>query len=158
MKGTDRPRMKPSDPVELSPKRAAVLFGRAARLRCPFCAGGSRLASWLAVRSQCPACGLRTERGEEDYFLGAMMFNLVLSEGLLAVCLVALVVASWPEVPWTFLRYGTIVLMALAPFVFFPLSKLIWLAADIMIRPVTPEEMQWYRENHADVYRPFADR
>lgn len=150
--------MKPTDPVELSPKRAAVLFGRAARLRCPFCGGGSMLASWLTVRSQCPTCGLRTERGEEDFFLGAMMFNLVLSEGLLALVLVALVVASWPDVPWTFLRYGTVVLMALAPFVFFPFSKLIWLAADIMIRPVTPEEMQWYRENHSATYRPFADR
>ena len=31
----------------------------------------------MKMKRACPVCGLRTERGEEDFFLGAMMFNMV---------------------------------------------------------------------------------
>jgi hypothetical protein len=51
-----------------------------------------------------------------------------------------------------------VVLMVVAPFVFLPFSRMIWLASDILIRPVTEEEMQWYRENRSGVFRPFAER
>lgn len=35
--------------------------------------------------------------------------------------------------------------MLFAPFALFPFSKTIWLAFDLMLRPVTPEELQWHR-------------
>ena len=110
------------------------------------------------MRPSCPTCELRLDRGEEDFFLGAMMMNLVVSEMLLAIALVALVISMWPDVPWTFLQYGGVALMALAPFVLYPVSKTLWLAADIMMRPVTAEELEWHRSNDPRTFRPFGDR
>jgi hypothetical protein len=110
------------------------------------------------MRANCESCGIRTERGEEDFFLGSMMFNLILSEGLLALVMVGLVIAMWPNVPWNFLQFGTPVLMVLAPFVFLPFSRTIWLASDILIRPVTAKEMEWHRDNEERAFRSFAER
>lgn len=146
------------EPVEFSFRRLARLYGRAAILRCPHCGGGGLLESWFRLRPKCPTCGLRTDRGEEDFFLGAMMFNLVLAEGLLAIVMVILLVVTWPQVPWTFLQYGLVLLIAAAPFFFFPFARTIWLASDLLMRPVTDEEMRWHRENPATSYRAFRDR
>lgn len=131
-------RPKRTDPVELSPRRALRLYARAARLRCPHCGGGPLLESWFRLRPRCP---LRTERGEADFFLGSMMFNLILAEGALALAIVVWLVAVWPAVPWAFPERGAVLLMAAAPFVFFPFSKTIWLASDELIRPVSAAEL-----------------
>jgi uncharacterized protein (DUF983 family) len=134
------------------------LYRRALRLRCPVCGGGSIRDSWFRMKKNCPSCGIRTERGEEDFFLGAMMFNLVLSEGLLVVALLAIGIATWPAVPWNALWIGGIVLMAVAPFLFYPFSHSIWLASDVLIRPVTEEELEWHRTRGADGFRPLHER
>ncbi len=76
------------------------------------------------------------QRGEEqDYWLGGMMFNIVLSE-LLAVLGVAVVVlVSWPRVPWNVVWAGAVLLMIAAPFLLSPLSRMLWLAFDLLFRP-----------------------
>lgn len=134
------------------------MLGRALRLRCPWCGGGPLRETWFRLRSNCPQCGLRTERGEEDFFLGAMMFNLVLAEGALALLVVGFLITMWPDVPWTFLTYGGIALMLIAPVVFYPLSKTIWLAVDLMLRPPDDEEMEWHRTSDAESFRPQGRR
>jgi hypothetical protein len=64
-----------------------------------------------------------------------MMFNIVLSE-LLAVLTVSLVLLStWPRVPWNALWYGAIALMLAAPFLLYPVSRIVWLAFDLTFRP-----------------------
>lgn len=124
------------------------LFWRAVRLRCPYCGGKPVLRSWFVLRERCPACGLRMERGErEDYFLGGILFNLFLAELLFAVLFTGVVVALWPDVPWDGLEYGIAVAMVAAPIALYPVSKLLWLAFDLALRPVTPAEMAWHHEN-----------
>ena len=151
-------RRRETSPEELSLGRALRLYGRALRLRCPHCGGGPVVASWFRMHPRCGACGLRTERGEEDFFLGSMMFNIILSEGLFLVFVVGLIVARWPRVPWGFLQTWAIALMAAAPFLVFPWTKTLWLASDILIKPVTEEEMRWHRENDAAAIRPYSER
>jgi len=46
------------------------------------------------------------------------------------------VLVSWPDVPWSFLQYGGAVLAVAFPFLFFPLSRVLWLAWDYCFRPV----------------------
>ena len=135
-----------------------VRLARAARLRCAACGGGPLLDGWFKLVPRCPRCGLRTDRGEEDFFLGAMMFNLVISEGVLAVLFVGLVLVLWPDVPWTALAYGGVVLMAVAPFAFYPFSKTIWMAFDLLMRPLTPEELEWHRTAGEREFRPERHR
>ena len=110
------------------------------------------------MHPRCPACGIRTERGEEDFFLGSMMFNIILSEGLFVVFVIGLIIVRWPDVPWDFLQTWAIGLMVAAPFLVFPWTKTMWLASDILIRPVTEEEMRWYEENPEGEIRPFQER
>ncbi|HEX6911949.1 MAG TPA: DUF983 domain-containing protein [Longimicrobium sp.] len=153
----DRP-AAPGHPREPGGGRGLTLFGRALRLRCPHCGQGGLKGSWMKMKRACPACGLRTERGEEDFFLGAMMFNLVLAEFLVVLTMVALVVVLWGAVPWNRLLWLSLGLAVVAPFVFYPFGHSIWLASDILIRPVTEEEMAWHRTHPHDVYRRHRDR
>lgn len=127
------------------PKRAALLTGRALLLRCPNCGGGPVLRNWFKLRERCPTCGLRLERGEHDYFTGSILVNFVLSGVLFLVALAVIVVATWPDVPWDVLQYLMPLLILVAPVVFFPFAKLLWLAFDLMLRPVNPEELNWHR-------------
>ena len=93
------------------------------------------LRTWLKPNRQCPRCGLLLDRGEGDHWLGAYAFNLVASELVWAASMVAILVARWPDVPWDFLQYGGVALMIAAPFIFFPFSRMIWLAIDLIARP-----------------------
>lgn len=122
-------------------RRAAVLFARAATLRCPNCGGRGILASWFRLAPACPRCHLRSERGESDYFLGGMMLNIALAEGVLVILLIATLAASWPHVPWTLLQFGAPTAMLLAPILLYPFSRLAWLAFDLMLRPVVPNDL-----------------
>jgi uncharacterized protein (DUF983 family) len=120
---------------------AVRLFGRALRLRCPHCGKGNLFASWLRMRSRCPVCGFRLERGEEGYQVGSYMFNLVASELAFALAFVAIVTLTWPSPPWRLLEYGGIILMLIVPFVFFPFSKALFLAFDLLFRPAAREDL-----------------
>jgi uncharacterized protein (DUF983 family) len=121
-------------------RRTAALFARALTLRCPHCGGRGILASWFTLAPACPHCGLRPERGESDYFLGGMMFNIALAEGVFVIVLIVTLVVTWPRVPWTVLQYGAPAAMVLAPIILYPFSRLVWLAFDLMLRPVVPND------------------
>jgi len=118
-------------------------LGRARRGRCPHCAGGAVLASWFKVRPRCPACGLRFERGhdeEQDYWLGAYLLNFLVTETVFGVALLLVLLATWPDPPWTPILFGGGVLMVLMPIAFYPLSKTLWLAVDLVFRPAQPDD------------------
>jgi uncharacterized protein (DUF983 family) len=125
-----------------SASRILLMFGRALRLRCPNCGGGPLLESWLRPRSRCPSCGLPLERGEEGYQVGSYMFNIIASELLFAAVFIGLIWLTWPAVPWTALQIGGVIMMVIAPFAFFPFSKTLFLAFDLVFRPVTKEELR----------------
>ncbi len=133
-----------------SMREALRLLGRGFLLRCPNCGKGPVLKNWLKLRVRCGCCGIRLERGEHDYFMGSMLLNYCLTGSLLIVGIAVLVVTRWPNVPWTALQYGGPIAMIVLPFVLFPFSKLLFLAADIMMRPVTPEEMEWHRTSESE--------
>lgn len=123
-------------------KRVLLLMLRALTLRCPNCGGGGLFASWFRMRSHCPACGLPLERNEgEDYFLGGMMFNIVLAEIVYIAGMVAWIIATWPAPPWDLIQYVGIPFMFAAPFLLYPVSKTVWLAFDLLFRPATPDEI-----------------
>lgn len=149
---------RPAEWEEMSLSRAVRLYARGMTMRCPHCGAGRLLETWFRFKRNCPGCGLRTDRGEEDFFLGGMMWNIVLAEGALLVLGVVVAVLSWPEVPWRALHWGGIALMLVVPFLFYPLSLNVWLASHILIRPVTEEEMAWHRAARPDEFRPHRDR
>ena len=122
-------------------KRVLLLFWRALRRRCPNCGGGPIFRSWFRLRPYCPACGLPLERGEQGYQVGSYMFNIIAAELVFVVVFLAVVLATWPSPPWRLLEYGGIALMILAPILFYPFSKTLFLAFDLLFRPATRDEL-----------------
>jgi len=115
--------------------RIGQLFWRAVRLRCPNCGGGPLFTSWFRLRHDCPRCGLLLERGEEGYQVGSYMFNIIASELIFAAVFLGVLALTWPSPPWRLLQVGGAILAGVAPFVFFPLSKTLFLAFDLVFRP-----------------------
>jgi uncharacterized protein (DUF983 family) len=118
-------------------RRALRLFGRALRLRCPNCGGRPIFRSWFRMRPYCPVCRIPLEREESGYQVGSYMFNIVASELLFALLFIAVLVVTWPDPPWKLLQYGGVALMVLAPFLFYPFSKTVFLAFDLLFRPAS---------------------
>ena len=128
-------------PSELDMARALRLVGRAALLRCPNCGGRSIFSSFLKLRPDCPSCGLQLDRGEDDYFLGAYLVNLVFVELLFAGLLAVVVIMTWPDPPWGLIQYGGAALILAGAVLCYPFAKVMWLAFDLMLRPVDPDEL-----------------
>jgi uncharacterized protein (DUF983 family) len=127
------------------PSNMQMVF-RALVRRCPNCGAPGIFASYTALRANCPRCGLRLHRGESDYFIGAYLLNLVAVELLFAAMLGIVIVATYPDTPWTALQWGGLLLMILGAVICYPFSKALWLAADLVFRPMTEAELQWHRE------------
>jgi uncharacterized protein (DUF983 family) len=118
------------------------LIGRALRLRCPNCGVGAVLKPYATVHHHCAHCRFRFERSSDSYFSGAMLTNLAVAEGLFAVIFAAVLITSWPNVPWDTLTWGMPLGIALAPALLLPFAKVFWLTFDVAFRPVTPDEIE----------------
>lgn len=106
----------------------------------PNCGGGGLWHKWFYLRKTCPTCRLNFERGEEGYIVGAQMFNIIAAELFFAAIFVGVLLAMVPNVPWTSLTYGTPLFMIVFPLFFYPFSKTLFLAFDMIFRPPQPED------------------
>lgn len=61
--------------------------------------------------------------------------NLVAAELLGGGAIIAFIMATWPDVPWSLVEYGGVAVMIAIPIVFFPFSCTLWLAWDLLFRP-----------------------
>ena len=102
------------------------------------------------MAERCPRCGMRFER-EEGFFLGAYVVNFGVTEGLLLVLLMTYVLVQAnaadgvPVLPVVLAAVAAAVLMPLA---FYPLSRTIWVAVELVMRPLETDE-----EADADAHR-----
>lgn len=112
---------------------------RALARRCPNCGGKPLFRTWFRTVGTCPRCGLDLERGESGYAVGAYMFNIIAAEMAFAAIFLAVLFAKWPDPPWELLMYGGAVLMVLLPLLFYPFSKTLFLAFDLLFRPAGHE-------------------
>ena len=119
---------------------------RAMRLRCPHCGGGPIFTSWSRLLPVCPVCGLGLERGEDGYWLGAYFFNLMAMETVFSAWVVGFLLETWPDPPWDIFQISTAVLMVVFPIVFFPFSKTLFLAFDLLMRPPDEQDFAAPRE------------
>jgi uncharacterized protein (DUF983 family) len=94
------------------------------------------------MRERCPSCHLRLDRGEADYFLGSYTINFVVSELLIVLGAALGIVLSWPHVPWTLLTWSLALMVVVAPIIFYPFAKTLFLAADLIFRPLTEKDLE----------------
>lgn len=131
--------------------RALTLIGRALRRHCPHCGGSPVFVHWTRILPACPTCGFTFERGERGYWVGAYFFQLVAIETVFSIWWLAVLLWTWPDIPWQFLHFTTIALMVATPVLFYPYAHTLFLAFDLWIRPaeeddfVAPEERKRVR-------------
>lgn len=127
--------------------RAPTYLWRALRLRCPHCGSGGLFRRWVVMRESCPRCRLLFDRGERDYFIGSYTINFIGAE--LAIVAVALVVllATWPDVPWSAIQWGLVAFIIPFPVLTYPFAKTLWLAIDLLFRPPTLGDFEGHGEN-----------
>jgi uncharacterized protein (DUF983 family) len=112
-------------------------------LRCPYCGRGRLTRSWFALREACEVCRLRFERDEQDdYWLGAYTLNFIVTEVVFALILAAVLIATWPNPPWTAIIVVGVVQMCVTPILFYPYAKALWLAIDLIFRRVQPDDFR----------------
>lgn len=121
-----------------------IMLLRGLTLRCPNCGAWGVFKSYGVLRDHCPRCGVRLDRGEGG---AGMVLNLFVSEMLFAAAFVLTLILTWPNVPWNFLQWGSVAGMVIAPFLFYPFSRTLWLAIDLNFRPAEPDDFR----------RPSAD-
>jgi uncharacterized protein (DUF983 family) len=108
-----------------------VAMARGFARRCPRCGQGKLFTRWLTMPERCPGCGLAFERGD-GFWLGAMAVNLGVTEAIFGLFVVGGILLTWPGVPWVALTVGGVLLNAVVPVVFYPFSKTIVLAFDLL--------------------------
>jgi len=135
----------PSGPTPAPARDArtwARLLGRGALKHCPNCGAGRLYRGWFRMVERCPGCGLRFER-EPGFFVGAYLVNFAVTVVLLFVLSMGFVAMKAvdadadPRVP---LLAGLVVAVVVPPF-FYPYSRTIWSAIDILMSPLEPEEV-----------------
>jgi uncharacterized protein (DUF983 family) len=142
--GTDRaavtlPAMVRAEYVLEAPTRA-VLLRRGLSRRCPLCGAGSLFDRWVTMREVCPRCDLRFER-VEGHWLGAIGLNTAASAAALLVVVAVGTLLTAPTIPLLPLLLAATLTALVTPVVFHPVSRTLWTAIDLAVRPIDPEEL-----------------
>ncbi len=105
--------------------------------RCPFCGSGGLFDGWLRMKPTCPSCKHHFSQ-EEGFFLGAYALNFAITEGLLLLCLIPYIVLASadpavdrPVMPFVI---AGLVASVVGPMIFYPFSRTLWVAIDLMVR------------------------
>lgn len=104
-------------------------LARALRLRCPACGGSNVFRAPFQVRRECPVCRSVFQR-EAGFFVGAIMVNVVATEGAVMLAFGLLLLAPGE---------GSLTLPALFavallfPVLFYHHSWSLWLAGDHVV-------------------------
>jgi uncharacterized protein (DUF983 family) len=110
--------------------------------RCPRCGGKGVYDSWFRMKDRCPTCGYRFER-EPGFFVGAYLINFAIAEGLLFVLVMGFVFwkNSRPDAGVAVPIALAVVVSIVAPMLFYPYSRTIWSAIDLVMTPLELREI-----------------
>src|SRR5690349_16723150 len=117
-----------NDPYRAS---ALTIMSRGLRKRCPRCGQGGLFERWTEMVDACPRCGLVFEQ-EEGYWVGALTYNTTVTLILFAVLIGVGVAVTWPDSPVFVLTGIGVVAGIVFPIWFYPYSKTIWVATDLI--------------------------
>lgn len=125
----------------MTPARPGVgrMLGRALRRRCPRCAQGELFRRWFSIVDSCPRCGLRFER-EEGAFLGSLALNYAVTGLTLIALLVLWLIVSYPDLDARVALVGALAIVAMVPLLFYPFSKTLWAAIDVLLHRMDPQD------------------
>lgn len=124
---------------EPPPLTVTRLLARGLGRRCPVCGGGHLFRRWFTIVERCPRCGFRLER-IEGHWIGALGMNTVVSFALVLVAVIIAFVATYPDGPIGPAVVAVVTVAVVAPLAFYPVSKTLWCAIDLAMRPLEPDD------------------
>lgn len=122
--------------------RNRTLLWRGLCKRCPRCGGGDVFETWFRMRPRCRRCGYQFER-EPGFFLGSWFINFCVVTGVLFALVVAYIgwKAGHPEAGALVPVLVGVGVAVVGPIAFFPWSRTIWAAFDLLMTPLELEEI-----------------
>lgn len=93
----------------------------------------------IALSDACPRCGFRFER-QPGHFLGAVIMSTIVTFGLILITILAGVWVLWPDVDALRLSIVPLAIAVIVPPALHPTCKTLWVAIDLMMRPLDPGE------------------
>ena len=111
--------------------RFKLLVQRALMLRCPYCGSGGVIHPPFGIETCCPKCGYRFAP-EDGYFMGGYAMNLIVAELLGVGFVLYLLIRS--DLSLYQQEFIAIAFAVLLPILFFPFSRTLWMAMDLMIQ------------------------
>lgn len=115
------------------------LLRRGLARRCPLCGGDGLFPHWFTIVDRCPRCGFPTER-IEGHWLGALGLNTVVTLGSVLVVLVVAFLLTYPNGSAVAAIAVIVATAIVVPLAFYPISKTLWSAIDLAMRPPEPDD------------------
>lgn len=125
---------EPAQPLTLS-----RLLWRGATRRCPLCGQGGLFRRWVDMQPRCPRCNFSLDR-VEGHWMGSMGLNIIVTFAALLLTLVIGIALTQPRIPAVPLIAAGAVVSIVVPVVFFPVSRTLWSAIDLAMRPLEPDD------------------
>jgi uncharacterized protein (DUF983 family) len=122
--------------------RPSVALLRGVRKRCPRCGADAPFTRYFKLARRCPRCGVEFAR-EEGFWTGVYLVNYGVTALLLVAALFVFVVvyASSDRTgsTWPYYAIGASIAV-LFPMWFYPRATTTWVAIDLLLRPLEPDE------------------
>ena len=122
---------------------------RGLTMACGVCGCRGLFTSWgmFAMVQDCPNCGLHFER-MEGHSLGAVAVNTVVSSGLVLTVVTLALVIFGTDVSTAFLLLVAAPAGLVFPVLFDPVSRTLWNALELLMRPAQPDELNQGFQNN----------
>ena len=127
------------DPDRMPPLTVGRVMRRGLALHCPVCGGSGLFSRWINMVDRCPTCGFRFHR-VDGHWIGSLGMNMIVSFGALLVAVVVGFALTTPDPPVTVLMVIAVAVALVVPVLFFPWSRTLWSAIDVLMRPLEPDD------------------
>lgn len=127
------------DPTPSTPLTTTRIIARGLTRRCPVCGSRGTFTSWFTLAERCPRCNFPTTR-VGDQWIGALGINTMVTFTTLVATIAIGFAITYPDPPFVPLVSAAVLVAAVLPVGFFPVSKSLWSAIDVAMRWVDPED------------------
>jgi hypothetical protein len=97
-------------------------------------------AGYFRLKERCPRCGLRFAR-LAGHWSGDIGINTIVTFGLLFVVVLGGTLLMWERLNVAALVGVAVGVVLVFPILFVPVAKTLWVAVDLMMRPVEADEL-----------------
>ena len=106
-------------------------LARGIKRSCPICGSGKIFSSYFKLKEACPKCTYNFSR-EDGYWVGAIIINTAVTFALFLLLFLVSIIAMAPDIDWMVLLAIGVATNLIFPVIFYPFSKTIWMAFDLV--------------------------